>query len=219
MTAEIIGAFTEEQAERLTGVTVHRLRHWDKTGFFAPSLAADDRRLPFSRVYSFRDLLSLQVLRALRDDAGCSLQHLREVRDKLSHLGDDPWVRTRLYVLRKKVVFYDEEKEELREPVSGQTVLQIPLRVIMADMKARVQSMSVRQASEYGRIDQKRTVRRNEPVVAGTRITVAAIKRLAQDGYNSERIVAEYPSLTNADVKAALNYLPGKDAAKDKSAA
>jgi MerR HTH family regulatory protein len=40
MTAEVISAFTEEQAARLTGVTVHRLRHWDRTRFFVPSLAA-----------------------------------------------------------------------------------------------------------------------------------------------------------------------------------
>src|ERR1700691_5742153 len=113
MTAEIVSAFTEEQTQRLTGVSVHRLRHWDRTGFFVPSLATNDRRQSFSRVYSFRDLLSLQVLRALRDDAGCSLQHLRDVRDRLSHLGDDLWSRTRLYVLRKKVVFYDEENDEL----------------------------------------------------------------------------------------------------------
>jgi uncharacterized protein (DUF433 family) len=213
MTAEIISAFTEDQAERLTGVTVHRLRHWDTTGFFRPSLGADNRRQPFSRIYSFRDLLSLQVLRSLRDDAGCSLQHLREVRDKLGHLGDDLWSKTRLYVLKKKVVFYDEEKDELREPVSGQTVLQIPLRVVMSDMKLRVRSMSSREPEEYGRIDRKRTVRHNEPVVAGTRITVGAIKRLSEDGYSVARIIAEFPSLTESDVSAALNYKEGERAA------
>src|ERR1700733_264617 len=169
MSPEGISGFTDEQAARLAGVTVHRLRHWDRTKFFVPSLAADNRRVPFSRIYSFRDLLSLQVLRSLRDDAGCSLQHLREVRDSLWHLENDLWSRTRLGVLRKKVVFYDEERDELLEPVSGQTVLQIPLSVVVADMRKQGKKMSARQSDEFGRIDRKRTVRHNEPVIAGTR--------------------------------------------------
>lgn len=213
MTAEIVSAFTEEQTQRLTGVSVHQLRHWDRTGFFVPSLATNDRRQSFSRVYSFRDLLSLQVLRALRDDAGCSLQHLRDVRDRLSHLGDDLWSRTRLYVLRKKVVFYDEENDELREPVSGQKVLQIPLRVVMADMKENVRTMSARQADEFGQIERKKNVSHNAAVIAGTRITVGSIKRLAEDGYSIAQIIAEFPSLTEADIDAALKYRDSKHAA------
>jgi MerR HTH family regulatory protein len=50
-----------DQAAKLTGLTVHRLRHWDRTGFFVPSFAAKNRRSPFSRVYSFKDLLSLRL--------------------------------------------------------------------------------------------------------------------------------------------------------------
>ncbi len=213
MTAAIISAFTEEQAARLTGVTVHRLRHWDRTKFFVPSLAADGRRLPFSRIYSFHDLLSLQVLRALRDDAGCSLQHLREVREKLAHLGDDLWSRTKLYVLRKKVVFYVEEKDELREPVSGQVVLQIPLGIVLSDMEKSVKELSKRGPNELGRIDRRRNVSHNAAVIAGTRITVGSIKRLAEDGFSTEQILSEYPSLTEEDVAAALRYHNGKHAA------
>ncbi|HZZ61262.1 MAG TPA: DUF433 domain-containing protein [Roseiarcus sp.] len=213
MTGEIISAFTEEQAESLTGVSVHRLRRWDRTSFFQPSLAGDNRRLPYSRIYSFRDLLSLQVLRSLRDDAGCSLQHLREVRDKLTHLGDDMWSRTKLYVFNKKVVFYDEQKEELREPVSGQLVLQIPLHAVLTGMKTSVGAMSKRQPEEFGRIERNRNVSHNAPVIAGTRITVGAVKRLSEDGYSTEKILAEFPSLTAADVAAALKYHNGKRAA------
>ncbi len=212
MTAEIISAFPEDQAERLTGVTVHRLRHWDRTGFFAPSLAADNRRAPYSRIYSFRDLLSLKVLRALRDDAGCSLQHLRDVRDKLAHLGDDLWSKTRLYVLNKKVVFYDEEKDELREPVSGQMVLQIPLRIVRSDMEHAVKALSKRQANDLGRIERKRNVSHNAAVIAGTRISVGAIKRLAEDGFTTDQILSEFPALTGADVEAALKYRDDKAA-------
>lgn len=213
MTAEIISAFTEEQAQRLTGVTVHRLRHWDRTGFFVPSLGSAERRLPYSRVYSFRDLLSLQVLRSLRDDAGCSLQHLREVRDSLSHLGDDLWSRTKLYVLNRKVVFYDEKDAGLREPVSGQRVLHIALQEVRTGMERSVRNITKRQPSDHGRIDRRRNVSHNAPVIAGTRITVGAVKRLGEDGFSIDQIIAEYPSLTAADVEAALKYQADKKAA------
>jgi len=47
--SNIIAAFTEEQVERLTGLTKGRLRYWHRTGFFAPAFVEDDLRLPYSR--------------------------------------------------------------------------------------------------------------------------------------------------------------------------
>lgn len=214
MTAEIISAFTEEQAKRLTGVTVHRLRHWDRTGFFVPSLASAERRLPYSRVYSFRDLLSLQVLKSLRDDEGCSLQYLRQVRDVLSHLGDDLWSRKKLYVFNKKVVLGDAIEEDLHEPVTGQRLLRIiPLKEVRSNMEQSVKKMTKRQPSDHGRIDRRRNVSHNAPVIAGTRITVGAVKRLKEDGFSVDQIMAEYPSLTAADIEAALKYRDERKAA------
>jgi uncharacterized protein (DUF433 family) len=52
-----------------------------------------------------------------------------------------------------------------------------------------------------------------KPVIAGTRIPVALILNLMAHGYDVDRILAAYPALTAADVKAALLYaadaLPG----------
>jgi DNA-binding transcriptional MerR regulator len=95
--SNIVQAFSEEHVERLTGLTVHQLRHWDRTGFFVPSFAAEDRREVLSRVYSFKDLVALRVLAVLRNQFGVSLQHLRQVSHKLSHLADDKWTQTTLY--------------------------------------------------------------------------------------------------------------------------
>src|SRR5262245_51687317 len=100
----VIQAFSEEHVERLTGLTVHQLRHWDRTGFFTPSFAEENRNAAFSRIYSFRDVASLRVLAILRKQ-DVSLQHLRKVSTKLSHLGDERWIKTTLYVLKKRVVF------------------------------------------------------------------------------------------------------------------
>lgn len=208
----VIMAFTEDQAAKLTGLTVHRLRHWARTGFFVPSFADEDVASPYSRVYSFSDLLALQVLKALRIDWGCSLQHLREVKAKLAHMGDDMWSRTTLSVLKKKVVFHDTAKGEMREPVSGQIVFEIPLQIVRAKMESAVARLSERNKSEIGHIERKRNVSHNAAVVAGTRVPVASIQRLYEDGYTAAQIIAEYPSLTETDVEAALKY-DGKRAA------
>jgi uncharacterized protein (DUF433 family) len=212
MTTNIIGAYSEEQTANLTGLSVHRLRYWDRTGFFVPSFAAENRRVPFSRVYSFEDLVSLQVLRALTIEARCSVQHLREVKEKLAQLGEHGWAHTTLYVLNRKVVFENDETGELHEPVSGQLVLQIPLRLVRRNMRAAVQELNKRDDADFGRIVRKRNINHNAAVIAGTRIPVAAIKRLSEDGYAADRIIQQYPSLTEEDIKAALRYKE-KDAA------
>src|SRR4051794_6182220 len=105
--SSVVAAFTEDQAAKLTGISVRQLRYWDRTGFFVPTLAYEDRRQPYSRLYSFRDLVCLKVVSALRNEASVSLPHLREVKEKLSHLGDDLWAKTVLYVLKRRVVFHN----------------------------------------------------------------------------------------------------------------
>lgn len=202
-------AFTEEQVERLTGISVKQLRHWDRSGFFVPSMAYEDRRQAFARLYSFRDIVCLKVLNSLRNDSKVSLQHLREVKSKLSHLGDDAWSKTTLYVLNKRVIFDNPETKRKEEIVSGQGILQIPLKVVAGDMRNAVEAMRKRDTSAVGKIESKRGTG-NRPVIAGTRIPVSSIKAFAEAGYSIEDIMLEYPTLDRADIEAAINF---KDAA------
>ena len=73
------------QACRLTGCTTHQLRYWDKIGLVRPSVQATGGRPGVRRLYSFRDLVALRVVRALLD-GGMSLQRVRRsykyLRDK-----------------------------------------------------------------------------------------------------------------------------------------
>ena len=89
----IIAAFSEDQVERLTGLSKAQLRYWDRTGFFAPKLAEEDRRRAYSRLYSFKDVVALRTISVLRNQHNVPLQHLRKVAEKLSHLKDDLWTR------------------------------------------------------------------------------------------------------------------------------
>ncbi|WP_312472570.1 DUF433 domain-containing protein [Brucella sp.] len=204
---KIVMAFTEEQAEKLTGVSAAQLRSWDRTGFFVPALANKNRSLPLSRLYSFRDLVCLKVLNALRNDENVSLQHLRSVKERLAHLGEDMWAKTTLYVLNKKVIFENPETKNKEEVVTGQGVLKIPLQIVTGDMKRAVDQLKKRDTSTLsGKIERIKGIAGNRPVIAGTRIPVSTIKAFADEGFSAEQIIEEYPTLTLEDIQAAIEY-------------
>jgi uncharacterized protein (DUF433 family) len=203
---KLIEAFSEETASRLTGVSVRQLRYWDNDGFFSPSLAYSDRSKPYSRLYSFRDIVSLKVLNALRNDAKVPLGHLRDVKEKLLALGESLWGETTLYVHNKCVVFVNPETDTLEEVVSGQGVLQIPLLVASSNMREAIKLLNQRSPEMIGKFERKRKVAANQLVIAGTRIPVENVKAFANEGYSIEKIKLEYPTLTEDDIRAAIAF-------------
>jgi len=202
--SNIVTAFSEEHVERLAGLSKAQLRYWDRTGFFRPSYADEDRRAPYSRVYSFRDLVALRTLGVLRNQHQVPLQHLRQVAKKLSHLKDALWTKTVLHVLNKRVVFIVEGKPQ--DALTGQLVLPVPLKVIISDMSEASKKLRQRQADQFGKVVQNRYVVHNAAVVAGTRIPTRAIRAFKDAGYTTQQIIHEYPDLTEADVRAALAH-------------
>src|SRR5438045_9530995 len=111
MSDNVITAFSEEDVARLTGITVRQLRYWDRTKFFTPGLANEDRRLAYSRVYTFRDVVCLKVLNTIRNESRVPLQRLREAKDKLAHLGEDAWSKITLYILDRRIIFHNPETD------------------------------------------------------------------------------------------------------------
>lgn len=79
-------AFTAEQACRLTNCTHHQLRYWDRVGLVKPSVQRSGGRPGVRRLYSFRDLVALRVVRSLLDN-GMSLQRVRRAWDYLRREG------------------------------------------------------------------------------------------------------------------------------------
>src|SRR3989442_5666429 len=71
-----VEGFTVLQACRFTGCTPHQLRYWAQIGLVRPSIQQTGGRPGVRRLYSFRDLVALKVVRALLD-GGMSLQRVR----------------------------------------------------------------------------------------------------------------------------------------------
>jgi uncharacterized protein (DUF433 family) len=204
----VVAAFSEEQTEKLTGISRAQLRYWDETDFYRPSYS-ENRPIAYSRVYSFRDLVALRVLDVLRNKFGISLQHLRDVRTRLGALDDNPerWIETRLYPFNGRVIWYETNSEQPTEVASGQLVAYVELNDIVQETKDAIGRLRfARDSSSIGTIEKSRYVMRNAAVIAGTRIPVKAIKRFAAAGYSMPQIIAEYPDLTERDIAAALQY-------------
>lgn len=214
--SNVVAAFSEDQTEGLTGVTKSQLRYWDRTDFYRPSYAEENRRLAFSRVYSFKDIVALRVLNVLRNQYRISLQHLRDVSGRLGHLDADPdqWTKARLYPLNGRVVWHEEGSALPQEVASGQYVASVVLDDVVQDTKRAVAYIQKpRDESKIDSIERSRYVAHNVPVVAGTRIPVRAIKNFDEAGCSTAQIIKEYPDLTEQDIAAALSYRESSSAA------
>ena len=75
--------FTSHQATRLTGCTPRQLRYWDQIGLVIPSVQQTGGRPGVPRLYAFRDLVALRVVKSLLDN-GMSLQRVRRSWDYLN---------------------------------------------------------------------------------------------------------------------------------------
>ena len=79
--------FTAQQASKLTDCTAHQLRYWDKVKLVQPSLQQTGGRPGRRRLYSFRDLVALRVVKSLLDN-GMSVQRVRRAWDYLRRTAD-----------------------------------------------------------------------------------------------------------------------------------
>jgi DNA-binding transcriptional MerR regulator len=82
-----LDGFTAQQASKLTECTAHQLRYWDKVNLVRPSIQRTEGRPGRRRVYSFRDLVALRVVKSLLDN-GMSVQRVRRAWDYLRRTAD-----------------------------------------------------------------------------------------------------------------------------------
>ena len=79
--------FTAQQASQLTGCTQHQLRYWDRVDLVRPSIQGTGGKPGIRRLYSFRDLVALRVVRSLLDN-GMSVQRVRRAWEYLRRNAD-----------------------------------------------------------------------------------------------------------------------------------
>ena len=132
-------AFTSKQACYLSGCTSHQLRYWDKVNLVSPTIQSSNGKPGVPKLYSFRDIVSLRVIKTLLDN-GMSIQRVRRAWRYLTKNGnlEDQLSNIRLvsdgktiYTVEDEVVFdalksgqlaffetIDTVTKEVREDVS-----------------------------------------------------------------------------------------------------
>lgn len=99
--------FTAQQACRLTGCTPHQLRYWDRVGLVEPGIQSTGGRPGRRRLYCFRDLVALRVIKSLLDN-GMSVQRVRRAWDYL-----------------RRTAAMDEHLAEVKLVTDGQSIFRV----------------------------------------------------------------------------------------------
>lgn len=198
-----VRAFAIETAARVSGLSVGQLRRWAKDDFFRPKFTSEDSFF----LYSFRDLVGLRTIAELRK-RGVSRQALKELGTWLHDRYDDPWSTLVFSIEGRRPVFDDPNTGTAisSEPV-GQAIARevIRLEQIAGQVEQHVTELRKRPPETIGKITARRGIQGGVRCIAGTRIPVAALQDLAESGMSVADIRKQFPSLTVADVEAALH--------------
>jgi uncharacterized protein (DUF433 family) len=111
----------------------------------------------------------------------------------------------------KRVIFFDPVTNAPTEAGPyGQVVLNVAIERIAHEMREAALRLRDREPQQHGQIVRNRYVVHNAWTVAGTRIPTEAIWNFHQAGYDTARILNEYPRLTEKDVNAAIEFEAGR---------
>jgi uncharacterized protein (DUF433 family) len=195
----VLRAFSVDHAARITKLSKSRLTRWDRLGFFSPEQADEsDRGNPYSRVYSFNDLVGLRTLAVLTTKHHISIAELKKAYARLAERVERPWVDTPLSVLNRKVVF---DLDGVPRDTDGQYAgNHISLPTIASEVAEMANALRNRNNDQIGVVERHKFIAHNAPVMAGTRIPVTAIESFIRAGYSDDGIVEQYPTLTRFDV-------------------
>ena len=122
---------------KLIGITYRQLDYWARTGLLRPSVA-DARGSGSKRLYSYRDLVELKVIKQLLD-AGVSLQSARRAVDCLRrNLGVD-LASAKLVLSGGRSVLAQTNGEVVDLLAGGQGVFNIvPLSGVVGELDAAI---------------------------------------------------------------------------------
>lgn len=122
------------EVRRITDVTYRQLDHWDRRGIVVPSIrgasGSGSRRL-----YSFRDILAVRMLKRLTD-AGVSLQNLGRAVETLRRLGEDD-LASSVLVTDGQTVYHCRSDDEVIDLVhGGQAVVVIAISGTVKELRS-----------------------------------------------------------------------------------
>jgi len=127
---------------KIVGITYRQLDYWARTGLLRPSLV-DARGSGTQRLYSYRDVLELKVIKSLLD-AGVNLQHTRRAIECVRESGGD--LATANLVIGAEGTVLARSGEEIIDLLrGGQGVFNIvPLAGVVGEIDAAIHVLEAR---------------------------------------------------------------------------
>jgi len=131
------GGFRGPQVCALIGITYRQLDYWARTGLLRPSLA-EARGSGTKRLYSYRDVLELKVIKQLLD-AGISLKSTRRAVDCLRQDLEADLASANLVLTGTHSVLAHSDGEVVDLLAGGQGVFNIvPLSRVVGELDADI---------------------------------------------------------------------------------
>ena len=125
------------QVCKIVGITYRQLDYWARTDLVRPSVM-DAAGSGTQRLYSFRDLLELKVIKQMLD-AGIALQSARKAVESLRGFNKD-LASARIVIQGSSVVLAETDEQVMDLMRDGQGVLNIvPLAPVVQTISAEVQ--------------------------------------------------------------------------------
>jgi uncharacterized protein (DUF433 family) len=201
-----LGFFSAEQVCQLARISDTQLRYWHQTNVFRPQRLADSLG-PFRQAYAFRDVVGLRTVSILRNEHNVALKDIRAIEKNLKQTPDAGWSNITFHIGEDGRIYFEDLKSKAAVSANhvGRTSL-FRMRSVIESVEKQLDLMNRRGKDQIGKVDRNRHIMGNAPVIAGTRIPTHAIFDLHQNGFSVAQIVAEYPRLTERDVKAAIQF-------------
>ncbi|MCI1641149.1 MAG: MerR family transcriptional regulator [Actinomyces sp.] len=144
----------------VTGITYRQLDYWARTGLLEPSVRAA-RGSGSQRLYSFKDLLVLRVVKKLLD-AGVSLQQVRTAVRQLQDRGVDDLASITLMSDGASVYECTSTDEVIDLLQGGQGVFGIAVGRVWREIEGSLAELPIEQAEAAPMVDELAERRRRK---------------------------------------------------------
>jgi DNA-binding transcriptional MerR regulator len=126
------------QVCKIVGITYRQLDYWARTNLVRPSVM-DANGSGTQRLYSFRDLLELKLIKQMLD-AGLALQSARKAVESLRKFGGET-TAVRIVIEGPKVVIAETEEQWLDLMRDGQGVFSFNVAPVAATIQQQLFEM------------------------------------------------------------------------------
>lgn len=193
--------FTLEMVGELTDTSESTLRRWLTDGLIVPSYA-NEPRVRYGRIFTDDDLLLVSALRALRAK-GASSSALRAASAQLRKTlaSGVPRDHLELRAAHDNALLVPSGAPS---PAGDSQAIVLDLARLWSNVCRRIESREQREGLR-GEITRHPSIANGEPIFAGTRVPVADVLALHEAGLSAAEILRQYPSLSEADITAALD--------------